>query len=855
MTTKRKRVRALIGWAIIAAAIAALVIFVFIPMYTRPEVVSDNPPSISFYEGGKKVLTIENDKLLFEMDSQTTQFTVTEKGNGRVWRSNPADAASDPVARTVNKEILNATVIATYTVSGGEVGMNNYGNSITNQSYVIDQKEDGSIEVEYSIGKIEKTFLIPKAITKERYDEFTGKMSKSDKKKVAQYYASYTPEKLNTVKKKDKLIELYPDIETTPLYILKDEVKEVNRKKLETMFADVGYNQEEYEIDMQLVAGAKETEGPLFNVTVVYSLEDNDLVVTVPYEKLRYRNDYPLTYVSVLPMFGAAGTQDEGFMLIPEGGGALIRYNNGKLSQTAYYANVYGWDYGTERKEAVSETRIAYPVFGMTGDGGSFICIIEGAASYTGISADISGRYNSYNTVYAKHKVLHFDRYNVSAKTADLIYMYESEIPHDTITQRYRFVDSDVYPDMACSYNQYLRARFESVSTKSISDEMPIAVEMVGAIDKKVVKFGMPVESVIPTTTFSQAEEIISDFNENGIRISAIMSGWCNGGIKQKVLTGVHILSQLGGESGMQELIRKSEGLGTELYFDGITCFAYDSGIFDGFVSFRDAARFTTREQVVLYPYDIVTYQQQKDEPYYLVKPAYARKNQENLISKLNDLKARGIAFRDIGYLLSGDYYKSDTVPRETVKSMNTEILQEIADKGMKTLIRGGNDYAIPYTDLVVDMNLGGNPYAIIDDAVPFYQMALHGIVDYTGPSINVSGDYKKALLQCAEYGAGLYFCVMKEDTRILKESDYSYLTSASYDRWKNEIMLMAKRYQKDMAGLNTKSITGHEYLNEFVAVTTYEDGTKVYVNYGDEDYTVKNLTVHSRDYAVERQD
>ena len=53
-------------------------------------------------------------------------------------------------------------------------------------------------------------------------------------------------------------------------------------------------------------------------------------------------------------------------MLVPEGGGSLIRYNNGKLAQNAYYANLYGWDYGSDRVEAITETRADFPVFGMT---------------------------------------------------------------------------------------------------------------------------------------------------------------------------------------------------------------------------------------------------------------------------------------------------------------------------------------------------------------------------------------------------------------------------------------------------------------------------------------------------------
>jgi len=34
---------------------------------------------------------------------------------------------------------------------------------------------------------------------------------------------------------------------------------------------------------------------------------------------------------------------------------------------------------------------------------------------------------------------------------------------------------------------------------------MPVSVELIGAINKKVIKAGVPVDSVVATTTFSQA--------------------------------------------------------------------------------------------------------------------------------------------------------------------------------------------------------------------------------------------------------------------------------------------------------------------------------------------------------------
>lgn len=852
---KKSLIRKLVPWFFSTLLIAALVIFVGIPLYSQKEVVNENPPVVSYYEGNGEPLTMENSDLLFEMDAATTQFTVTEKESGRVWRSNPEDASSDPIALALNKDALLSTLIVTYTTSGGEVSMNNYTYSIKNQSYEILPQEDGSIRVNYSVGQIERTFLMPTAITKERFTAFTDQMSKSTKKKVSSNYTLVEPSKLDKRDNKDELIANYPSVTEQALYILKPDTSTDNKGKIEGYFAEAGYTEEDYATDQELVANAAENAGPVFNVNVIYRLEGNDLLVEIPYSEIRCKTDYPITYVSPLPMFGAAGTGDDGYLLIPEGGGAIIRYNNGKLSQSPYYANLYGWDYAVERKEVVSETENAFPVFGATKDDGAFICIMEGASSYAGVNADIAGRYNSYNYVYAKYNVLHAAQYNVSSKTAKLVYIYENEIPKDTIRQRYRFVNTTDYIQLANVYGDYLRDRYPEIGNGQSSEEMPVNVELIGAINKNVVKFGVPVDSVVATTTFAQAQTILDELSEKGIRnLNFRMTGWSNGGIRQKVLTGVHVLGELGGAGAMRSLISEARLRNVNLAFDGIFCFAYNSGLFDGFLAFRDAARYPTREQIHLYPYSIVTYQQADwMDDYYLTKPSYARRNASNLIRFLKEQNAQAIAFRDIGNLLSADYYPKDLVTREKVKQQDVEIMQEAAESGMRVIIKEGNDYAVPYADLITDMNLTGQAYAIIDERIPFYQTALHGAKDFTGEAINLSGDYQTLLLECAEYGAGLNFTFMAENTRVLQETVYSCYTASGYANWKDQILAMCLRYQNEMKGLNQQRIISHERLDEEVTCTTYADGTQVYVNYGSGEFRKGTVTVPARDYLVER--
>lgn len=58
----------------------------------------------------------------------------------------------------------------------------------------------------------------------------------------------------------------------------------------------------------------------------------------------------------------------------------------------------------------------------------------------------------------------------------------------------------------------------------------------------------------------------------------------------------------------------------------------------------------------------------------------------------------------------------------------------------------------------------------------------------------------------------------------------------------------VANKIQKALTGLNNKAIVSHSFAGN-VAVTAYEDGTKIYVNYNNTDVTVDNITVKARDF------
>ena len=116
--------------------------------------------------------------------------------------------------------------------SGLEVTYNSYEYSVKNGIYEIESGDD-FVKVQYSLGKVEKEYVIPPVTTKEQFDAWTEKMDTDGKNLVQQYYKKYNINKLGKKDNKEELLADYPIIADEVIYVLRDTTKENVRKKME----------------------------------------------------------------------------------------------------------------------------------------------------------------------------------------------------------------------------------------------------------------------------------------------------------------------------------------------------------------------------------------------------------------------------------------------------------------------------------------------------------------------------------------------------------------------------------------------------------------------------------------------
>ena len=804
--------------------------------------------------------TITNGKVSLEFNPKTTQFTFTDV-NGNKWTGYPEGVEN------TNQTMLKSLLYVQYKNNNGQkYFLSSYEYSVAKENYTYEVLADqNAIRIDFTIGLISKTYLIPAAMPEAKFEEWKAKNTEEGAKHMRDWYSKYDAKRL--VKDKEKwatLSEKYPDLtvdndgDGNPdgvVYEIFPNLQNYQKERLETEFMEMGYTREDYEADMEYGAHEESTDiKPTINMSLYLKLEDDTLVAEVPYDSIVYYSEYPITGLRILPFMCAAGMDEEGFLFVPDGSGAKINFNNGKISSSTYSARVYGWDYAQGRKEIVSDPIARFPVYGISfaDKNAALLCMIEEGETYATIEADISGKSHDFNYVSNEFLIVHNDLADIAGRSLQDIYIFENKLPQDeTLRIRVKAIDSSSYVDMAKAYHDYLTGIYPELGQKVTKTDLPTAVELVGSIIKTQHILGFPKDLPYALTTYDEMNAIMKDLHDAGWSgLNVILNGWFNRGVVHDWPDDIDLIRKLGSKKTFKGLVSTLEGYGYSVAGKADFQFGHNNKLLDSFVAKADAARLLNREPVKIYPYSNVWYGENKEKDvYYLAKPSYTEKAINSFVKDADNLGLKNIAFSTIGNKLGADYHQKKGVSRQA--NMNLQVKQISALASRENVFYNGNMYVVPYADLVVDFPIHAQGTSLEDESIPFFPIALHGYVRYTGDSINITNDYITNLLNSAETGAGLYFIFMDATGDELQESEFTYYFGANYDSWKDSAKELYNRYNADFGSLTTETITDHQQIAENVYMTEFSNGTKVYVNYRTLDYKANGMTIPAQDWVV----
>ena len=181
-----------------------------------------------------------------------------------------------------------------------------------------------------------------------------------------------------------------------------------------------------------------------FMIPVEYAVINGAFEATVLYTGITEEDGNAISTVNLLPYFGTATTSDSGFLLVPDGLGAVINFNNGKNDCSAYEKKVYGTDESLPNDIVTSRSEQIYiPLIGMKRNDGAYMAFVSrGAADATvkAATAGIETGFNSISFSAAYRAAENLSVINGALGTAGLV-MYSAEEPTDAkrFTVRYAF--------------------------------------------------------------------------------------------------------------------------------------------------------------------------------------------------------------------------------------------------------------------------------------------------------------------------------------------------------------------------------------------------------------------------------
>ena len=588
-------------------------------------------------------------------------------------------------------------------------------------------------------------------------------------------------------------------------------------------------------------------------LSVEVTIKDDALEVRIPEDSIIEETTVSFSAVTLLPYFGYAKSYDSGYMVIPDGCGAIYNYKltesgtratEKKVSWYAYAPEKVSFEEYLEIEE--DNTNTAYlPIFGVKIGDDAFIASVDEGDSdayinffESGLSIDLS----RMNVEFLIRHAYELFMSEIAVETAlagqnVVPVRYDQErIPVDRLI-RYEFLTGAdaTYSGMARAYRRHLQDQ-GILDDSMLTGDIPLGLGIFGGIIEDRLLF----DKYVAMTTFSQAGTILDALVAKDIsRIYANFIGWSKRGYGKFPRIWPPDRG-LGGRSGLEKLVKSVDKDVIKLYLQ-----------IDPVHAIRGNGRFNQRNDVVKQRTKLAVRSERGDE--YFLNPKEAFERVTTVVRKLEKYGVDGVTYEAIGDILFYDYNTRAPAGRhETLDVWNEMTALSNSILGSSAIIRG-NVRQVDAVELIFELPMETSGYFVIDEAIPFYQMVLHGSVYYTTDAENLFYDTQRQILRWIETGAVPYYVLTYKRSEELAYTDYNHLFTSYYVDW---IDVAAERYHefnREFGDFFNLEMTDHLKLTESVIRVTYSDGSRVYVNYGEAPESVEGITVEGMDYRVIR--
>jgi hypothetical protein len=584
------------------------------------------------------------------------------------------------------------------------------------------------------------------------------------------------------------------------------------------------------------------------NIPVFYRLTDTGLSVWVDYRSIIERGAHRLTRVSLLPYFGAGSSSDQGYMVIPDGSGAVVGFNNRKFSQGPLTLPLYGGDATVTGEKYVQPPRdCLLPMYGISRNGAGCLAAAVSGEAGGRIVTTVAGKETSYNHTYFEFSARHYDTTTLLNRTwaANAIILHSEQFTDDMAKVEYRFTQDSGLTGLAAEGRAILEK--QGLETNGAPGELPLFLDVYAGVSVYRQFLGLKYKTVEPLTTFSQLEEMLDELTAEGVlefrvRLNGVDS---DGAYYGKIDTKLKFSSKLGGKRGYDRL---AKDFGGQIYPAAELVMFTKNG--NGVFSFFHSVTGITGKTAELGDYKLSTGLRDAGAGVrYLLRPQKVKASSEKLLRNVKKQGVSALSLSSISNTLYSSYSRADYEIGAT-KAVFSEVLAACG-KELSLLLDAPAAWAIPSADCLINLPTTSSGHYIEDYTVPFLQLVLDGSVPYSTQAVNLFGSFEDVTLMMIESNSAPCFSVMNADYDKVSDTELRELYSSSYHYWKEDMISLYQQMAQVRKATEGSRIRRYEVLTPDVRKITFGNGAAVYVNYSDQLYHRADVQVPAHSYQV----
>lgn len=572
---------------------------------------------------------------------------------------------------------------------------------------------------------------------------------------------------------------------------------------------------------------------------------------------------YQILNINILENMASTAYTEDGMMIVPDGSGAVINYNNGTSygDNNTFKSKVYGDDlavgklYGSDVIEKVTMPVMAN--INKTANAGLVMIATDGDAYATEHAMVTGQNVTDLNACWFEYVLRTRDNYFMGNSNTALVVFEALGIKAGNLSTTYYPIygeDLDC-ADVAEVYRNYL-INTVGVTKKSKSNDSPFFLTLYGGTVKKQSVLGFPVDIQTAATTYKQALEIVQKLEEGGVNnIKIIYEDFNEAGIIGEVSASFGYSSKLGGKNDYTEFKNYIEAQGYEVFPSCDIMEFYKSG--NGYSFTLNASKQITKAYATQTPFDLAFgLPHLTKSSWTILSPYYFPDLFNKLSSSFRAEGATGISLNQASNTLYSDFsrYNKDGRPyfvREDVIGIMQEGYQKLKDDGFTIMTENANQYILPYADYIKDVPLYSSNYDIFDYDVPFTEMVLHGLIPYTTKAINRSADAEELRLKALVTGTPIHYEMMYQNPNKFADSEYDIYYYTNYKGWMDRSVSEYKLFDEIVKSVSDAKIVGYERISDKEFETKFDNGKTIKVNTETEEIDFGGKTINLKDYGL----